>query len=236
MALSTAKNAFWRGFRIGLPFILAAGPFGLLFGVIATEAGFDVIQVLSMGFLVIAGAAQFTAVAQMQDASPIIVILAASLAVNLRMAMYSASLAPHLQDAPLWQRAFAAYVLVDNVYALSISEFTDNPKADTSQKMAFYFGTAVASVPVWYLSTFLGAWFGQSIPPEYALDFAPAFVFIGVVAPMFRTRAHVAAGVTSVVVALALDFLPFSSGLLIAGFAAMVVGAEFERRTQGSMP
>jgi len=235
MASSAPKAAFWRGFRIGLPFILAAAPFGLLFGVIATEAGFDVIQVLGMGFLVIAGAAQFTALAQMQDAAPVIVVLAASLAVNLRMAMYSASLAPHLQDAPLWQRAFAAYVLVDNVYALSISEFTDNPTTTTAQKIVFYFGTAVATVPVWYVSTFLGGWFGQSIPPEYALDFTPAFVFIAVVAPMFRTRAHVAAGVTSVFVALALDFLPFSSGLLIAGFAAMLVGAEVERRTQESL-
>jgi len=233
MPATTAKSAFWRGFRLGAPFILAVFPFGFLFGVIAIEAGFDLTQTLSMGFLVVAGAAQFAALAQMQDNAPVVMVLAASLAVNLRMAMYSASLAPHLQDAPLWQRAFAAYLLVDNVYAISIGEFAEQTQMTTGDKMAFYFGTAVPSILPWYLSTLLGAWIGQTIPPELGLDFTPAIVFIAVVAPMLRTRAHVAAAVTSVFVALALAFLPFSSGLLIAGFVAMFVGATVEQRSQG---
>ena len=233
MATTVSRTAFWRGFRLGLPFILAAAPFGLLFGVLATEAGFDLAQVLGMGFIVVAGASQFAAMAQMQDNAPIIMVLAASLAVNLRMAMYSASIAPHLQDAPFLQRAFAAYLLVDNVYALSISEFTVSPKMNTAQKIAFYFGTAASTVPIWYLATFLGAWLGKTIPPEFALDFTPALVFIAVVAPMLRTRAHVAAAITSVITALIFAFLPYSSGLLIAGFTAMLVGAEVERRTEG---
>ena len=43
---------------------------------------------------------------------------AASLAVNLRMAMYSASLVAHLGPARLWQRALVAYLNVDQTYAL----------------------------------------------------------------------------------------------------------------------
>lgn len=234
MASSTPKTAFWRGFRLGLPFLFAAFPFGLLFGVLATEAGFDIFQVFGMGFIVIAGASQFAALAQMQDNAPIFMVLAASLAVNLRMAMYSASIGPHLQDSPLWQRAIAAYILVDNVYAVSISEYTLGEKMSTSAKMAFYFGSAAASVPTWYLATFLGAWLGASIPADMALDFTPALVFIAVVAPMLRTRAHFAAAATSVVVALMLVSLPFSSGLLVAGLAAMVVGSEVERRDAGA--
>lgn len=230
MSSTTPKSAFWRGFWLGAPFILAAGPFGLLFGVVATEAGFNVLQVVGMGFLVIAGAAQFAALAQMQDQAPVLMVLLAALAVNLRMAMYSASLAPHLQDAPFWQRAFAAYLLVDNVYVVSIGEFSDHGDAPLAQKVAFYFGSAAPSIPVWYLATFLGAWLGRAIPPDIALDFTPALVFIAVVSPMLRTRAHWAAAVTSIIVALAMDFLPYSSGLLVAGIAAMAVGAEVERR------
>ncbi len=233
MSTTTTKSAFWSGFQNGLPFILGAIPFGMIFGIVATEAGFDILEVMSMTVIVIAGAAQFTALAQMQENAPIIIVLAASLAVNMRMAMYSASLGPHLQDAPLWQRAIAAYILVDNTYAVSISEFEARPKRPVDQKISFYFGCAVPAWFFWYISTFIGAWFGQSIPTALALDFAPAIVFLSIVAPMLKSLAHVAAALTSVALALALSFLPFSSGLLIAAVIAMLVGSEIERRMPG---
>ncbi len=236
MPTATPKSAFWRGFSQGLPFVLGVAPFGLVFGVVATEAGFDLLKVMSMGVLVIAGAAQFTALAQMQDNAPVIMVLAASLAVNLRMAMYSASIAPHLGPAPLWQRAIAAYILVDNVYAMGIAEYEANPTRPIGQKMAFYFGVAAPAWAVWYITTFLGAWFGQSIPPTFALDFAPAIVFLSVLAPMLKKLAHVAAALTSVSLALALSFLPFSSGLLIAAAAAMIVGALVETWAERRAP
>ncbi|MEE9387364.1 MAG: AzlC family ABC transporter permease [Paracoccaceae bacterium] len=230
MTTATPKSAFWSGFRNGLPFILGATPFGMLFGILATEAGFDLAQVMGMTIVVIAGAAQFTALAQMQDSAPVLMVLAASLAVNMRMAMYSASIGPHLIDAPFWQRAVAAYILVDNTYAVAISEFEERPLRPVPQKMAFYIGCAIPAWIFWYLSTFVGALFGQAIPAGFALDFAPAIVFLALVAPMLKTLAHVAAAFTSVALALALAFLPFSSGLLIAAVCAMLVGAEVERR------
>ena len=82
----------------------------------------------------------------------------------------------------------------------------------------------------WYLSTLAGALLGQTIPPEFALDFAVPIAFLAIVAPMLRTLAHVLAALTSMILGLLLAFLPYSSGLLIAAAAAMVVGAEVERR------
>ncbi len=235
MTTATPKSAFWRGFKDGLPFILGVVPFGLLFGIVATEAGFDLLKVMSLTVLAFAGAAQFTALSQMQDSAPVFMVLAASLAVNLRMAMYSASIAPYLAPAPFWQRAVAAYFLVDNVYAIGVSKFEREPGMPIAQKMSFYIGCAIPAWTFWYLSTFLGAWFGQTVPAEFALDFAPAIVFIAIVAPMLKTLAHLGAALTSIVAALSLSFLPFSSGLLIAALLAMFVGAEIERR-MGSHP
>ena len=230
MPATTTKSAFWRGFRDGSPFILGVMPFGLLFGVLGTEAGLDLVEVMGMSVLVIAGAAQFAALSQMQENAPVIMVLAAALAVNLRMAMYSASLAPHLGDAPFWKRAAVAYILVDKTYAVSIAEYDRHPAQSTRDKLAFYFGSAVPALVFWYASTLTGAMLGQTIPPEFALDFAVPIAFMAIVAPMLRTLAHVAAALTSIVLALALAFLPYSAGLLIAAAAAMVVGAEVERR------
>ena len=98
-------------------------PFAMLFGVVATEAGLPLAQVMGMSFLVIAGAAQFTALQFMADNAPVLVIIASALAVNLRMAMYSAAITPHLGPEPFWKRALIAYFLVDQTYALAFEEY-----------------------------------------------------------------------------------------------------------------
>ena len=61
MTSTTTKSAYWMGVRDGAPFILVAAPFAVLFGVIATEVGLNLFEVMSFSFVVIAGAAQFTA-------------------------------------------------------------------------------------------------------------------------------------------------------------------------------
>ena len=100
-----AKSAYWAGVRDGAPFVLIAVPFATLFGVIATDAGLTLAQAMGFTILVIAGAAQFAAVQMMVEDASIAFVLLAALAVNLRMAMYSASLVPYLGAAPLWKRA-----------------------------------------------------------------------------------------------------------------------------------
>lgn len=42
------------------PFLLVIVPFGLLFGVVASNAGFDLAEVMGFTVLVLAGASQFT--------------------------------------------------------------------------------------------------------------------------------------------------------------------------------
>ena len=109
----TTKSIYWQGVRDGAPFILVIVPFSLLFGVVATEAGLNVLETMSFSVLVIAGAAQFTALQLLGDGAPTLIALVSALAVNLRMAMYSASLTPWIGEATLGQRAIAAYFTAD---------------------------------------------------------------------------------------------------------------------------
>lgn len=232
MPASTPRAAYWRGVTTALPFVIVVGPFGLLFGVVGTEAGFDVGQVMGFTVLVIAGASQFTALQLMQDNAPTLIVIASALAVNLRMAMYSASFAPHLGGAPLWQRALIAYMNVDQTYALAITDYETAPQQSTAEKVAFFFGTATPIIPVWIGASALGIVVGEAIPPALGLDFAVPITFIALIAPALRTLAHVAAALTSIVMAIALSFLPWNLWLLAAGLAAMIVGAEVERRME----
>ncbi|TRD20711.1 AzlC family ABC transporter permease [Palleronia caenipelagi] len=227
MSTSTTKSAFRDGFLQGLPFLLVIAPFGLLFGVVGSEAGLNVAQVMGFSFLVIAGAAQFTAVQLMTENAPVILILAAALTVNLRMAMYSASLVPYLGAAPLWQRALAAYLSVDQVYAASILRYQERTEP-LPARIAFFFGVAAPLVPVWYGTTWAGAALGAQVPEAMALDFALPITFLAMLGPALRTLPHVAAAMVSAVMAVVLAGLPTGIGLLIAALCALLTGAAVE--------
>lgn len=223
-----ARDELWRGVRTGLPFVLVVGPFGLLFGVAATEAGLPVAQVMGFSVLVIAGASQFAALGLIQDGANAAVILATALAVNLRMAMYSASLTPHLGAAKLWQRALIAYLMVDQTYAAAISRYEAAPRLPLPAKLAFYAGAVAPVAPGWYAATLAGALAGRAIPPAIPLDFAVPITFIALIAPMLRTAPQALAAGVSVAAALALAGLPYGTGLLLAALAAMIAGAGLE--------
>jgi len=219
-----------RGVLDGAPFVLVVVPFAALFGVVASEAGLPLVEVMGFSVLVIAGAAQFAALQLMQDGAPVFVILATALAVNLRMAMYSASITPYLGGVKRWQRALVAYFLVDQSYMLAVAKYEREPALTPGEKLAYFFGVITPVAPAWYLASLAGAVLGAAIPPEFALDFGMPITFLAMVAPMLKSAAHVAAALSSVVVALALGWLPYGSGLLIAALVAMGVGAEVERR------
>ena len=85
--MSSTRSFYFRGFRDGLPFVLVVAPFAVLFGVIATEAGLNIVETMSMSVLVIAGAAQFTALQLLSDNAPTFIAILTALAVNMRMAM-----------------------------------------------------------------------------------------------------------------------------------------------------
>lgn len=227
---------FWQGFRDGTPFILVIAPFGAVFGVVATEAGLDLAQVMGFSVLVIAGAAQFVALQMMVENAPVLIVLVASLTLNLRHAMYSASLAPHLGRLSWWKRGVVAYFLVDQTYAPSVLKYETTPGMTSSQKMAYYLGVAMSICPVWYLATWGGAVLGTAIPAGLPIDFAVPITFLALIVPMLRSAAHVAAALVSIIGVLVFAFLPFNLGLLVAALLAMMTGAEVERRIAARIP
>lgn len=224
----TRAQAFWKGYRDCAPFLIIVAPFSMLFGVVAREAGLDILQTMSMAVLVIAGASQFTALALLQDGAPVFVALLTALAVNLRMAMYSAALVPHLGHAPLGTRALMAYLMVDQAYAVAVRTYEDNPGMPTSVKVAYYFGCMVLICPFWYVFTLVGALVGQALPPELSLDFAVPVCFIALLAPLLRSLPHVVAALVSTVAAVAFAWVPWNLGLILAAVLAMMSGAQAE--------
>lgn len=229
---TAARRAFMTGMRHGAPFLVVVFPFGMIFGVVATEAGLDVIETMVMSALVIAGASQFATLELLSQNAPAVIAVLTGLAVNMRMAMYSASLTAHLGEAPGFWRAVAAYFMVDQVYAVSIQRFTAHPEMTPSEKLAYYFGVAAPVCPFWYLATWLGVAVGATIPAGWGLDFAVPICFIAVAAPMLRGAANLTAAAVAVTMTLLLAGLPYNSGLIVGALIGMLAGAEIEKRRE----
>ncbi len=225
-------RAFWAGVRAGSPFLLVVFPFGMLFGAVATEAGLNPVETMTLTSLVIAGAAQFAFVQLLQDGAPAVIAVLTALAVNMRMAMYSASLTPHLGRASMGTRAVASYFLVDQVYASAMRRYALTPDAPLGEKVAYYFGVVLPVCPFWYVATWLGVTTGQAIPPEYALDFAVPITFAAVAAPMLRGLPNLAAAGVAIAASLAFAWIPYSLGLIVASALGMATGYLVETRLE----
>lgn len=225
---SDVRTAFRRGVVESAPFVLVIVPFGMVFGVVGTEAGLTLAQVMGFSVFVIAGASQIAALQLMTEAAPLAAVLATALVINLRMAMYSAALAPHLGPLPLGQRALLAYLVVDQVFAASALDYERRPQQSARAKAAYFLGSAVPVCIPWVAATWAGAALGQGLPAGLGLDFAVPITFLALLAAMLRTAAHWAAAAVSVAAGLALSGLPSGTGLLIAAAAAMATGAAAE--------
>ena len=236
MTVATTKSAYWAGVRDGLPFIVMVVPFALLFGVVGIEAGLSMAQTMSFSVLVIAGASQFAALQLMLDNAAIGFVLLAALAVNLRMAMYSAALAPHLGAAPFWQRALVGYLNFDQSYMASIAKYEDNPQMTLPAKVAYFLGVALVISPLWCVFTYIGARLGATVPADIEIAFILPIAFLSMVAPMLKSLAHVAAAFVSIIVAISLVGLPAGSGLLIAAVCAMLTGVVVETWMERAKP
>ncbi len=224
----TQWQAFWRGYLDAAPFILIIIPYSMLFGVVARDAGLDILQTISMTVIVIAGASQFTALALLQDNAPVLIALLVSLAVNLRMALYSAALVPYLGHARLGVRVLMAYLMVDQAFAVAVRTYEDNPEMSKSARVAYYFGCMMLVCPLWYASTIAGAVLGKAVPASWSFDFAVPVAFIAMLAPLLRSGPHIAAAFVSAVASLAFAWVPWSLGLIIAAICGILAGAQAE--------
>lgn len=228
MKLVSNRRAYLQGLRDCAPFVVIVVPFSAMFGMVATDAGLNILQVIAMSAIVIAGSAQFTALSLLQEGAPVFVVLLASLAVNMRMAMYSAALVPHLGAAPMRLRLLMAYVMVDQTFAVSVQTFDAKPDMPLGDKVSYYFGCVTVVCIPWYICTYLGAVLGQLIPQSLSPDFAVPVCFIAIFAPMLRSLPHIVAAGVSILSAVVFAHLPWNFGLIVAAVLAMLAGAQVE--------
>lgn len=227
--MSRTTNAFWSGARDSTPILIGITPFGLICGAVCLSTGMPEWAAIGFSTIIFAGASQLVANQLMADHASTVVVVLTGLIINMRMFMYSASLAPHLKGVSPLRRGVLAYMLTDQAYALSIARY-GREDGGTVNKPLYYFGSAVTIWACFILTTAVGAYLGAFIPASLDLGFAIPLTFIAVVVPAIKDRpAGLAAGVAGLTAFLA-DPLPYNLGLMVGALSGILTGYLAERR------
>jgi len=211
----------WRGVRDVSPLLLGVAPFGLVAGIAAVSAGFDLSQAVGMSVIVFAGAAQLAAMDLLGKDAQLPVVVATAVVINLRMLMYSASIAPYFRELAGAWKAGLAYLLTDQAYALSIATYREDEAID---RRAYYLGAALSLWLVWQVTTVAGVVLGTGVPDRWGLEFAVPLVFLALLVPAMRDRPSTVAGLVGGVGAVVAAGLPLNLGLLVGATVGILAG------------
>ena len=213
------------GVRDVSPLLLGIIPFGLVAGIAAVNAGLGLAEAVGLSVIVFAGASQLAAIELLAQNAPLAVVIGTAVVINVRMVMYSASIAPYLADYGRRFRAGLAYLLTDQAYALSVAEYERTPDRN---RWRYYLGAAATLWIVWQITTVVGFVIGAGVPDAWGLTFAVPLVFLALLVPAMKDRPTVLAAVVGGAVAVAAAGLPMNLGLLTGAVSGIVAGLATE--------
>jgi len=221
---------FGQGVRDASPLLLGIIPFGFIAGIATVNAGLGLPEAVGLSTIVFAGAAQLAALDLIGRDAPLAIVVVTAVVINLRMLMYSASIAPHFQELSRRLKATVAYLLTDQAYALAIVRYRN----EESTPVAYYLGVAVTLWVVWQLTTIAGVVLGTTVPESLGLEFAVPLVFLALLIPAMEDGPTTVAGILGGVVAVGTAGLPLNLGLLVGAAVGIVAGLLTEAAMEGS--
>jgi predicted branched-subunit amino acid permease len=157
------------------------------------------------------------------------VIWLTTFVVNLRHALYSATLLPYARELPARWRWALAFWLTDETFAVVENQLRHH--ANLKDGAWYWLGSSLAMYLNWQLWTVVGVLLGQSIPmlATLGLDFAMVATFAAIVALQLRQRPVLFAALVAGTVALLARGLPYKLGLMLAALAGVAAGVIAEK-------
>ncbi len=223
-------SPFWSGARDTVPMLVGAAPFGVIFGTLAIAGGIPVWATLALSAVVFAGSSQFIAVSLISGGVALPVLWLTTFVVNLRHALYSATLLPYARHLPARWRWPLAFWLTDETFAVVENQLRHH--VGERNGAWYWLGSSLAMYLNWQVWTVTGVLVGQSVPglATLGLDFAMVATFAAIVAPQLRDRPVLLAALAAGGTALLARDLPYKLGLMLAATLGVIAGVVAERR------
>jgi predicted branched-subunit amino acid permease len=213
------------GARDMTPMVIGVVPFGLAIGAMIGSSGIDPWAAAASAPLILAGAAQLTTLQMLEAGSNPVVIVASALLINLRIVLYSASLAPWFAGVRLRTRLLLSTSVIDQTHFVAVPRF-EQGDLDRCGRVAYYAGASAWLVSAWLASQFVAMAVGAELPESARLDMAAPLALVGLLAKSVGTRSSALAASVGVAVATVGAGLPLHSATLVAtvtGIAVAVV-------------
>lgn len=205
-----------------LPLTVGVVPFGLVFGVIVAQSEVPAWAGGLASILIVAGASQIALIDLIDQGAPWTIAVGTALIINVRLAMYSAALAPAFRAfSPPWRWGLL-HLITDQAAVVALMHFAR--EGDPARRRWFLAGAAGSFTAAWVLATWLGIAFGAGIPAGWQLGFAVPLTFLALLVPIVRGRPALVAAAVGGATALACAPLPFSLGVPLGALAGVAAG------------
>lgn len=225
---NTASQQFLRGVQDELPILVGVVPFGMIYGILALSAGLSPFDAQAMSAVIFAGSSQFMTVQLIREAAPWLVLLVTGFIINLRHALYSATIAPYIRHLSWRWKTLLAYLLTDEAFAVASLNY--QREGVTRFGHWYFLGAGLALWASWQASTAVGIFLGAQVPESWGLDFTLPLTFIALVVPALKEKAGVVTAITASLAALLFFGLPYKLGLIAAVALAIAAGMWVEAR------
>jgi 4-azaleucine resistance transporter AzlC len=213
----------WRGCVEIAPIAAFVVPFGIAFGVAASAKAVPPGISVLMSLAISAGASQFAALDLWHAPLPLAMLALTVLAVNARLILLGAVLAPWLLEVPLGRRLLALVLLSDANFAHALEA---RGKGETDAGILF--GSGLLMWVTWIGATAVGGvavtYFGDV--SRFGFDAVMLAYFTAVVVGQWKGRADLAPWISAALVAaLCALMLPPGWHIIAGALAGGMVGA-----------
>jgi predicted branched-subunit amino acid permease len=200
---------------------LAAGVlvYGMVFGVLASEAQLTALEAFLMSGFVYSGTAQMATLQGWAHSKLLLPAIATILIMNARYVLYGASLRPWMGTLPPHMSYSTLFFLGDGNWALSMQR-----RAGGEADAGFVLGSGLVMFVPWLIGTLAGNVLGSAIPDpaRFGLDFMLVAFSMALAVSVWRGRGDLRPAFAALLVALLVNRL-YPSGWTIV--AAGLVGA-----------
>lgn len=219
--MSTKSKVFTQGFTGVSPFFLSVVPFGIIFGAVAIELGFDPYVTYATSVIIFGGASQFVLVHLLSGGASALVAITSVGVINSRHILYGAVLSDHLSKLPNFKKLLISYLVTDQAFAVSNLYLKKN-----KDKKNFHYhilGSGFGLWLSWQIATIFGIILGSLIPEEIGLKFIIPINFIAMLIPYYRHLDHILVMILSGGISILLINAPFKSYIILASVISLFV-------------
>ena len=210
-----------------MPLGIGVFAYGLVFGMLAVQAGMSPVQAQLMSLMVFAGASQLVALELWGPQLPVLTIILTTFVVNLRHLLMGAAMRDWLVQVSPGKSYSSLFFMTDESWALSVKEM-DSGKKDA----AFLLGSGLCIYFFWNFSTLAGTtmslWIDRYLadPSVIGLDFAFTAVFIALLTFFWKGKSQIPIWLVAALVAwITFILLPGMWYIIFGGLAGGITGA-----------